>query len=346
MKRQLGEYWDLVFMLVLGALAGALLTLHPVSRLAHMSQDAQETIFVSVASYRDDDCSRTLQSMYENATYPNRVFAGVCQQNSSDHPAEECVGPNVPWRENIRVISMNYADAKGPTFARYKCSTLYRGETYFCQIDSHTTFLKGWDVAVVEDLKRCPSFPKAVISYYPHDSVSNSQDVKTVPVLCKSKFTNENLVTFEAVTMSAPQAGDQLKPIPFLAGGWFIGSGQLLRDCPYDPSLDMLFNGEEILYSARLWTSGWDFYAPPRNYVMHFYTRKGKAKFWDDIREYRDRQKASQQKVVRLLGLDGQPPIQGYEHGMGAQRTVQQYLEFAGLDPSSRTSTSEKKFCR
>lgn len=330
-------------MVVVGVLAAAVL-LAGNTRERLEGGDAQETIFVSVASYRDDDCSMTLKSMFENATYPNRIFAGVCQQNKAGHAEEECVPPDFPWKANIRVINMSYADAKGPTFARYQCSTLYRGETLYCQIDSHTTFLRGWDVAVFEDLKKCPS-PKAVMSYYPHDSKSNAPDVQTVPVLCKSKFTKENLVTFEAVTMDAAPPG-KMKPIPFLAGGWFVGRGDLVRECPFDPSLDMLFNGEEILYSARLWTSGWDFFAPPRNYVMHFYTRKGKAKFWDDVRGYQERQKASQERVVRLLGLDGLPPAQGYAYGMGTARTVQQYLEFAGLDPRTKTSSSEKKFCR
>ena len=310
----------------------------------HSSAEAQKTIFVSIASYRDDDCSQTLRSMYANASFPHRIFAGVCQQNKPGEQAEECVDPDLPWRQNVRVATMSYKDAKGPTYARYVCASLHKNETYFCQIDSHTTFTKGWDVAVLDDIKACPS-SKPVMSFYPHDTASNAPDVRSVPVLCKSKFTADNLVTFEAVTMDAVPAGGDPKPIPFLAGGFFFAPASILKEVPFDPSLDFLFNGEEILYSARAWTSGYDFFAPLRNYCMHFYTRAGKPKFWEDITGYSDRQKASQARVVRLLGLDGKPALQSTQFGLGTARSLQAYLDFAGLDPASKTSTSQNKFC-
>lgn len=302
----------------------------------------EHTIFVSVASYRDDDCSQTLKSMYDNATFPNRIFAGVCQQNKTGEAQEECVDPGLTWRQNVRVVTMPHTEAKGPTYARYKCATLYQNETYFCQIDSHTTFVKGWDVMVIEDLHSCPS-PKPVISYYPHDSKSNPTDVTSVPVLCKSKFNEDSLLTFEAITMNASH---KPKPIPFLAGGFFIGSGKLVAEVPYDPTLDHLFNGEEIAFSARMWTAGYDFYAPLRNYVFHFYGRKEKPKFWEDhLAGYEEAKKQSQHKVVRLLGLDGNPPAQNYQWGLGKARSLKAYLDFAGIDPNAKTTTSENKFC-
>ena len=36
-----------------------------------------ERIFVQIASYRDPDCQWTLKDMFEKATNPDRVFAGV-----------------------------------------------------------------------------------------------------------------------------------------------------------------------------------------------------------------------------------------------------------------------------
>ena len=44
------------------------------------------TIFVSIASYRDDVCPTTLKSLYEMANKPENIFVGICQQNkeSSD----------------------------------------------------------------------------------------------------------------------------------------------------------------------------------------------------------------------------------------------------------------------
>jgi Glycosyltransferase (GlcNAc) len=43
---------------------------------------------------------------------------------------------------------------------------------------------------------------------------------------------------------------------PFAAAGFLFYAGHILREVPFDPHLPYLFDGEEILYSARLWTHG------------------------------------------------------------------------------------------
>lgn len=50
-----------------------------------------------------------------------------------------------------------------------------------------------------------------------------------------------------------------------------------------DPDLPMLFSGEEILYTARLWTSGYDIFAPGSNVVFHLYSGSSstRPKFWE-----------------------------------------------------------------
>src|ERR1700761_9231906 len=48
---------------------------------ACMATPAGETIFVSVASYRDPECPLTVFDCLEKAKCPLRVVIGVCQQN-------------------------------------------------------------------------------------------------------------------------------------------------------------------------------------------------------------------------------------------------------------------------
>ncbi len=38
------------------------------------------SIFVSIVSYRDPDCEKTLNSLFTQARYPNRVYVGVVLQ--------------------------------------------------------------------------------------------------------------------------------------------------------------------------------------------------------------------------------------------------------------------------
>lgn len=300
--------------------------------------DDAATIFVSIASYRDADCSATLQSAFEQAAKPTRVFLGICEQNTKAS-AEVCLPPEFPWHDQIRKISVPSREAKGPTFARYLCSTLFRGETFFCQVDSHTRFTKDWDARAIAMLKKCPS-SKPVLSHYPHDwgEAQKPQGPGGVPVLCKSAFDTQGVPTFNAVTLAASAAP---KPVPFTSGGFVFGPGSMLADVPYDPSLAHLFQGEEVLMSARLWTAGYDFFTPTENLVFHNYMRSEAPKFWNDI-SYGAEQAVTMDKVRKLL--TGQLP--GYAYGMGSARALADYWAFAGIDWTQKTSASEQRFCK
>ena len=77
------------------------------------------------------------------------------------------------------------------------------------------------------------------------------------------------------------------RPIPgaFIAGGFLFGPGSIVCEVPYDP--DLYFHGEEVAMSARLWTSGFNIYAPNRLLLFHLCKSKGttaehSATHWGD----------------------------------------------------------------
>ena len=47
-------------------------------------------IFVSIASYRDPLCKRTIADLFAKADHPERITVGVVQQNQADS-AEDCI---------------------------------------------------------------------------------------------------------------------------------------------------------------------------------------------------------------------------------------------------------------
>ena len=302
------------------------------------------TVFVSVASYRDADCAATLRSIFENAKDPSRVFVGVCEQNAADDGT--CVPDGFEWHDQVRRVAIPSKEALGPTYARYLCTTMYRGETYFCQMDSHMRCTEDWEQRAIDMLADCPS-DKPVLTHYPHDVKDDikgdgkgggkASTATAVPVLCKSRFNDDGVPTFEAATLPATKAP---RPVPFTAGGFLFGPGSMLRDAPYDPDLPFLFQGEEILYSARLWTNGYDFYTPTMNLVFHRYYRSKSPKFWNDL-GYAKVQKKTLIKVRALLG--GRMP--SYAHGMGTERSLDEYWAYAGIDWAAKSSSSESKFC-
>ena len=129
----------------------------------------------------------TIRSAYNNAQYPDRVFIGLCQQN---HEKDIDCFKNSSRKNQIRNIKVSHMDAKGPTYARYLCSTLWKDEEYYFQIDSHMTFEKNWDSKIINMLKDCPGdINKNVLSHYPPDK--NKTD-NLASYMCSSKFKNKN----------------------------------------------------------------------------------------------------------------------------------------------------------
>ena len=325
-------------LLVLGLVLGLVCIL--VAHGREKFDAAEDTMFVSVASYRDSECAATIKNMFEQADRPGRVFVGICEQNDAADQSEACVPASLP--KNVRRVSIPHSEAKGPTYARYLCSTLYQGETWYVQIDSHTRFVKGWDTKAIANAKKCPS-PKAILTHYPRKMEEYGGGDTGVPVLCRSKFDDQGVVTFESVIMEPPKDGIPRK-VPFVSGGFVFMPGTAVRDVPYDPDLPHLFQGEEILHSARLWTAGYDFYTPLDNIVYHQYLRKDKPKFWNDIPNFNATQQATLRKVRQLLGLE-LPHRTDYKLGMGSARPLEEYWKFAGVDILKKTAESEKRFC-
>ena len=109
-------------------------------------QIKKDTIFVSIASYRDKVCNTTVKSLLDSADNKDRIFVGICQQNKDGD--QDCLESFEEY-PNLKIIRLKHTEAEGPTYARYKCSTLWDGEEYYFQIDSHTKFVESWDTKLI-----------------------------------------------------------------------------------------------------------------------------------------------------------------------------------------------------
>jgi hypothetical protein len=315
-----------------------------------MTPIKKDTIFVSVASYRDDVCNTTLKSIYENASNPNNIFVGICQQNKDGDPDCLMGFENNP---NIKIIRIPYTEAKGPTYARYICSTLWDGEEYFMQIDSHTKFVKGWDTKCIDMIKRIKSTGlsmKPILSHYPkeikHYKENNDKYRHSVPRMCKSFFNSRDMLSFMGAEILDTK--DDFYNTPYIAAGMMFSEAYFLNELPFDPELPYLFVGEEILHSIRFYTHGWDIFTPSENVIYHEYTRADKPKIWTD-QKYSDQD--AFEKVKYYIGLvDNDSKVPEYlkpnmnKYGLGNVRTLQDYYNFAGIDTQNRLV--RKNFCK
>jgi len=298
-------------------------------------------IFISIASYRDPVCVNTINSIFNNANEPYNIFIGICQQNNKTLD-EDCINNknlniNENLKKNIRIIRIPYYDAKGPIYARYLCSSLINDENYYMQIDSHTIFVKDWDlkcITMINEIKHLNLSKKPVISYYPKDIVKMNDindNINNVPIIYDTEFTKTNIIKFKPAIYTNTK-NNYIKT-PFATGGMFFCESYFLDEMPFDPTLDYLFTGEEILNSIKFYTNGWDIFAPKENIVFHEYLRDDKPKYWND-KQIKFNDKKAIKKIKYYLynynHYNTEPYYSNYK--LGTIRSLESYYKYANID--------------
>jgi hypothetical protein len=269
------------------------------------------SIFVSLGTYRDPYCPMTLKSLYAQAANPDKVFVGLFQQNcfgpkcrtgvlaggrvedagpDMDCYVEFCksqegINSNACHNGNIHLFQVNESESLGPYMARYLGGKFYRGEQYYLQIDSHSEFVSAWDTKLLKMVKDAPS-ERPVISTYPPDSTQDWRDSIGFR-MCDSEFAAAQ-IEWQIIRLGSSLPFDKKfldKPAyaPFVAAGFFFSPADFLHEVPFDPFLPWIFMGEEISMSARLWTSGYDIFSPTVNVLNHYYVRRHYPKFWESV---------------------------------------------------------------
>ena len=306
----------------------------------------KDTIFVSVATYRDSSCTTTISEIFSKAKYPNNIYVGITQQNKKED--SDCHLDNK--YNNIRIIRIPYYEAKGPTYARYWCSTLWNGEEYFLQIDSHTNFVQDWDIKIINMLKNLKSqgYNKPVISHYPPSITQNIENIDKVPMICKAEWDKNNMPRFTNSDWIEPN--NKLYKTPFIAAGMLFTEYTFLQDVPFDPNLPYIFIGEEILLSARAYTNGYDVFIPTENIITHEYTREESPKVWSDNKEFTKLNTPAFKKIKYYLGIYDKNKLSKNmklnldKYGLGDIRKLQEYYDFAGIN--IKDNKISKDFCK
>ncbi len=292
------------------------------------------TIFVSIASYRDTECSPTLGDLFDKAAYPQRVFAGVLWQLAAEDGNEFT---NIPsHHDNVRGLKVDWTKSLGVCWARSQIQKkLWNGEEYYLQIDSHSRFDKDWDTKLIKMLNSCPS-DNAVLSTHPNEyKPPDVLIVKGYPYLHANKFHDEGVL----IPKGKYHKVDNPPPTPtssaLVGAGMIFGPRSMVQDVPYDPYL--YFHGEEISMAVRLWSHGYDLFTPNDVLVYHDYTDRKRQKHWHDHKSNWD--KLNNNAKLRLKHMFGIQISKDQEiikelktYGLGKVRTLQEYEAFSDVD--------------
>jgi hypothetical protein len=175
-------------------------------------------IHLLIASFRDKLCGRTLHNALTHAKNPKRLSFRVIQQTKSGTGLDDDIGcweyycekynkDCEVYKNQVRIVPVDAASSKGPTWARSKLSAMVYWdfihkdtsseldfqpveEQDFCmQIDSHMDFSDNFDVELIK-MFHLTENDYAVLSTYVTDIEFNNKDPNNVPNLCMVTFTS------------------------------------------------------------------------------------------------------------------------------------------------------------
>jgi len=207
------------------------------------------------------------------------------------------------------------------------------------------------------------------------------------PILCAKEFhPSDGMLRFVGRMLKDDNEGVEKKdthkssiaaPMPslFYAAGFVCGPMPAARDVPYNPHLPYLFFGEEISMCARLYTHGYDLYAPSRSWIKHCWSRKYRSNFRENMEDNSDEERRrivveeerSRKRVRQLLGMEqhdstaqqhsSTSATRSHDHepsstcasstssyGLGSVRSLQDFYSFTGIDFARRSISSKAQW--
>jgi hypothetical protein len=302
-------------------------------------------IFLSIASYCDPVLGFTLARALATARWPERLHFGIVDQSPAGSP-EPKPAEVAPARLSYMRVDPLYA--RGPCWARALAMSLYDGEHWFFQIDSHMDFDPHWDATLIEHARSVlPGRRGVVLSSYPNSFVfQDSRPVRrpaTDKILAHVVKTGSVFEPDHPVLSFEAHPLDRDRPVAgfHVGAGCLFAPGAFVQSFPYDPWF--YFHGEEQALAARVFTHGWDIFHIPGLPVYHLYNNADsglppRTLHWDpahDTQRQNNWWTLEQRSRARLADLVAGLPMGVY--GLGQVRTMAQYAAVSGIDYATRT---------
>ena len=300
-------------------------------------------IFIQIASYRDPQLLPTIRDCIKNAKYPENLVFGICWQKDETESLGEFVND-----ARFRIIEVPYMESKGACWARNKIQQLYKSEKYTLQLDSHHRFIKNWDeelIEMLENLKKKGHKKPLLTSYIPSFDPEDdpAKRVQSPWKMDFDRFIPQGAVFFLPSTIENFQQLREPIPARFYSAHFCFTIGRFAREVQHDP--EYYFHGEEISIAVRAYTHGYDLFHPHKIIAWHEYTRKGRTKHWDDVKEWGNLNEKCHKKNRILFGMDGEDPksIDFGKYGFGDKRSLKDYEKYSGISFSKRAIQQHTK---
>ena len=309
-----------------------------------MNEKKTNTIFIQIASYRDPQLLPTLHDCISKAKFPENLRFGIAWQHN-DHDNWDSLNDYVD-DNRFKILDIDYRDSKGVCWARNLVQSLYNGEKYTLQLDSHHRFAQDWDETLIDMLVGLQNkdYPKPLITaYIPSFDPDNDPDgrVQEPWKMTFDRYIPEGAVFFLPAAFD-PAIDNIDEPLMgrFYSAHFAFTLGSFSKEVAHDPNY--YFHGEEINIAVRAFTHGYDIFYPHKVICWHEYTRKGRSKQWDDDKKWVDRNNVCHSRNRKLFGMDNEiNNIDFGKYGFGNIRLLKDYEKYAGMRFSTRSITQD-----
>lgn len=259
-----------------------------------------ETIYVAVPSFKDKFLQATIDDLFKQAAYPDRVSVGAFIQIDASSTNDEAWISN---DYNGRVL-YEYANAgtvltiAGARLKSYQWIT--KKHTYFFQIDAHSKFDQNWDQKLIALYKKIQQeqnnykvLISGILSGWGFDSLVNPLREDSI---IHHVLNNEGVSEWreQGIYLERPSFNTEASKNIFLESGnftpgatwdlsqtkeyergWFTFAAFLFGLSEYQNEINIdpnVFNySEEFLSSLQAFTYGWDVYHILNKPIYHLY---------------------------------------------------------------------------
>lgn len=290
-----------------------------------------ETIFISIASYRDADLVNTVKSAYDNARHKESLFFSIVSQAAEDEHPDLSFVPE----SQLRYIKVDWQETKGACWAREIASRDIQ-QHYFLQIDSHSRFRVDWDLTLISSYKKCQGYwgEKIILSNYPDsfeidwDTNPPSDKFNEWESFYKLKAEWDEGSRMVQARWESCEPIEQGHEVYFVSANNLFCEATFIQEVPYDAEL--YFTGEEPSLALRFYTRGYKIINPPVKYMYTNYNRaNGKRNLhWQDKPDdWWKLNRSSYQRLAKIM--TGDMTLGAY--GIGSIELFKQYQDKSGV---------------
>lgn len=289
------------------------------------------SIFIQISAYRDQELFKTIQNAINQSSGQYKLVFGVHEVVS---PEDSVLEPD--FDAEVRILTSVAPENLGVNAGRHLANSLYDGEDYYYQIDSHMRFVQNWDAKAIADIKHYQrhGIAKPLLTMYPgnywyedgveeFDVIGSYMPTKIVFSEKPEQFA-ESLIASQLATTTSVECAYTYSVSA--ANIFTVGDfGNIPRDTR------IMFWGEELLTAATAFCYGFDLVVPTQHFVWHLYyleQTSEEARRHHAWADYPDEWQA----LVRAA----EGALQESLFSLDGVRSLQDFGQFAGLDFEAR----------